>query len=617
MSSKGTRRAPGSARAQISSRREFGTHILQLAAVLGLRTVSASSVLGATVLGACGEAGSRTQPEPDAGGVQPVADGSAPMPALDGSAPPSVADGSAPTEEVDAGVKQVVDAAGETDGGNKQAPRVIIVGSGYGAAVTALRLTERGIPVTMLEMGRLWDKPGPDGKKFCTPFQPDGRAMWFEKKTRAVIKTVGGFINTAFDVPMQAGILGVKGNEQMDAYVGRGVGGGSLVNLAIYVEPQRNVFKQAFPEVDADSMYKTYYPRAKAMLKAAEVPGSIVFNAEGYQYARVGRAAAEKVGIAVSLCTSGYDYDYMAKEIAGTVPKSAMGGEAGFGNNYGKRSLDQTYIADAMGTGLLTIMSLTEVRKITRDPSGEYVVHCKQIDIDGKVLAEPELRCTHLFLGAGSFGTSELLVRARETGALPDLNPSVGTKWGPNSDIFVGRSNPIWQPTGATQAGVPGMAFHTRDQDDKTVFSMIIPFPAGIETFFSFNIVMTENPEHGSFYFDASTDSVRLRWDVAQNKPAVKSSRHVFDKINVASGTSYSGDFGGAELGDNSTYHPVGGCPLSSATDAYGRVRPYQGLYVMDSSLIPVGIGANPALTVTALAERNVERILQEDLGIG
>lgn len=401
----------------------------------------------------------------------------------------------------------------------------------------------------------------------------------------------------------------------MEVYCGRGVGGGSLVNLSIYVQPLRDVFRRTLPDVDDAEMFDVYYPRAKQTLKATQVPDKIAYDAPGYQYSRVGAAAAKGAGIDVELCTSGYDYDYMAKEIAGEVPGSAMAGEAGYGNNYGKRSLDKTYIAEAMGTGLLTILTLTEVLKIARAPDGDYVLSCKRIDVDGKVMEEPELTCSHLFLAGGSMGTSELLVRARDSGALPDLSRALGTGWGPNSDIFVGRSNPPWQPTGATQGSVPSMAFHTKDQDGRAVFSMIIPFPAGIETWLSMNIVMTENPEAGHFLYDPISDEVELKWRSSQNELAVKSTRFVFDKLNAAAGTDYTTDlFGGPIIGDHATYHPVGGCPLGRATDAYGRLRGYERLYVMDGSLIPVGIGANPSLTITALAERNVERILAEDL---
>jgi cholesterol oxidase len=62
--------------------------------------------------------------------------------------------------------------------------------------------------------------------------------------------------------------------------------------------------------------------------------------------------------------------------------------------------------------------------------------------------------------------------------------------------------------------------------------------------------------------------------------------------------------------------HPTGGVPLDAATDNIGTVRGYPRLYVMDGALIPGHAGcSNPALTIAALAERNIERILERDLG--
>ena len=154
-------------------------------------------------------------------------------------------------------------------------------------------------------------------------------------------------------------------------------------------------------------------------------------------------------------------------------------------------------------------------------------------------------------------------------------------------------------------------------KDGRDVFSMIIPFPVGIETFLSFNIVMADNPEAGHFQYDSIADKVNLLWYPEQNEPAVRSTCFVFDKINRAAGTTYNETlFGGPVIGDCATYHPIGGIPLGKATDPYGRIVGHPGLYVVDSSLIPVGVCANPALTTTALAERNVERILGEDFGV-
>src|SRR5262249_7127019 len=62
------------------------------------------------------------------------------------------------------------------------------------------------------------------------------------------------------------------------------------------------------------------------------------------------------------------------------------------------------------------------------------------------------------------------------------------------------------------------------------------------------------------------------------------------------------------------TYHPLGGCVLGQGCDFFGRVKGYAHLYVVDGSLIPGSSAcANPSLTIAAIAERNMERILSED----
>lgn len=154
--------------------RRFGQALLSTAGLLGLRTVSLRSVLGAGLAGC--DSSAEPGSDADASAGDPDASDAAVLEAPDADRP----------DAADAGTTAPARAA-----------RVIVVRSGYGGAVTALRLTERGLPVTMIEMGRLWDKPGADGKVFCTPFQPDGRAMWFEDQTINAIKRFGP-ISTSF-----------------------------------------------------------------------------------------------------------------------------------------------------------------------------------------------------------------------------------------------------------------------------------------------------------------------------------------------------------------------------------------------------------------------------------
>lgn len=547
------------------NRREFGKRALRIAASLGMTTVSLGALAG------CDE----TIPGSDAG-----------------------ADASLPNA--------------------RPGTSVVIIGSGYGSAVTAARLVAKGIPVTMLEAGRLWDTPGSDGKIFCKPFQPDERAMWFQDRTEAVVSKYLG-IGTEMDVDVAAGVLGAAGPAHMRAYQGRGVGGGSLVNMALYLEPPREIVERVLPTVDTDEFFDVYLRRAAGVLRAGEVSQRLL-DSEFYRYSRVGIELSELAGFPIQKLRSGYDFDYMELELDRKVPRSALAGEAGFGNNHGKRSLDKTYLADAMGTGLLTLHALHVVRRFVRDPAGGYVVEVDAIDVSGNVLERKEFPSTHLFVGAGSIPTSELFVRARERGDLPDLNAAVGTKWGPNGDLFVGLDNPLRRPTGTgQQATIPTHAFVTRDERGRRMVAEFVPFPVGIPSVQSFVIVIADNPEAGHFTYDAATDRVDLRWDRAQNEPSVSAARFAFDRVNARAGSEYTSTMefkDGSQFGDQVTYHPMGGMPLGEATDDYGRIREYPGLYVVDGSLIPVGIGANPSLSITALAERNIERILATDLAI-
>lgn len=556
-------------------RREFGRQALRLAAGLGLTSISLTRIGGVTFLSGCAD--------------QP----SVPLDGKHGA----VSRDALPTLAAAEGKRSV-----------------LIIGSGYGSAVTALRLTEAGVPVTMLEAGRLW-KPGPDGTTFCKPFQPDGRAMWFKDKTETQMASFLGAA-TEMPVPVEAGVLETRGPKSMRVFQGKGVGGGSLVNMALYLVPEREKVKQMLPRVDADELLGKYMGRATAMLKPG-MASDRAMQSEFYRHARVGRNAAEKAGFKTFRLTSGYDFAYMDQELDNKVPLSALGGEAGFGNNHGKRSLDQTYLAAALGTGLLTIHALHIVKNIKTNPSGGYVVDVDVIDVKGKVLEQKQLTSTHLFVGAGSMATSELLVRARERGDLPKLNAAVGTKWGPNGDLFIALDNPLTNPTGfGQQATIPQIAFAAPDAKGRRVVSQIAPLPMGLPLWQSLIIMIADNPEAGHFKYDSATDTVDLKWDRAQNQPSVDAAKFIFDQINAKAKTAYSTVIKFKEdalFGDQVTYHPVGGIPLSEATDDYGRIKEYPGLYVVDGSLIPIGIGANPSISITALAERNIDHVLAAD----
>ncbi|GAA1550987.1 GMC oxidoreductase [Kribbella hippodromi] len=492
----------------------------------------------------------------------------------------------------------------------------LVVGTGYGSAVTALRLGEAGIRTTMIELGQQWTTAGPDGKVFCSTLNPDRRSMWFHRRTEAPLDTFLWLdvVNRDIGTPY-AGVLDRIDYPNMGVYVGRGVGGGSLVNGGMAPTPQRAYFEKVLPQVDAAAMYARYFPLARRMLGVNTIDPRYLEKTPAYQYARVSRKHAHQAGFKTAVVPNVYSFDYLEREERKEVPRSALAGEVIYGNNHGKQSLDKTYLADAIGTGNVTIRTLTRVTTIRRYGKG-YLVGLEQIDASGKVLKRSELACRYLFLGAGSVGTTELLLRARETGTLPDLPAAIGTGWGSNGNVMTARANHAWDPTGSLQSTIPTLAIDNWDDPVNPAFAEIAPLPVGLETWASLYLAITVNPERGHFTYNHATDRADLHWSAGQSAPSVRSAQALFDRINRATGTTYRRDLftGNRAFAADFCYHPLGGCVLGQATDLYGRVIGHPNLYITDGSLIPGSLGVNPFVTITALAERNLSHLLTTDL---
>ncbi|MFD9860100.1 GMC oxidoreductase [Streptomyces alboflavus] len=489
----------------------------------------------------------------------------------------------------------------------------VVIGTGYGGAVAALRLAEAGVDVHMLEMGMAWDTPGSDGKIFANTTSPDARSYWLRTRTKQPLSNFLGFPIDR-DVPRHTGILDAEEFGGIIVYQGRGVGGGSLVNGGMAVTPRRENFAAVLPSVDAGEMYGTYYPRANAGLGVSVIDPAWFETAECYKYARVGRKHAQRSGFPFVFVPDVYDWDYMKREAAGTAPKSALAGEILYGNNHGKKSLQQTYLARARATGRVTISPLHKVTSVTPAAGGGYTVTVDQINTTGDTVATKAMTADKVFFAAGSVGTSKLLVKLRATGALPHLNGEVGKGWGDNGNVMCGRANHLWDPTGSLQSAIPTAGIDNWAAGG--AFAEVAPLPTGIETYASFYLSITKNPHRAQFTWNTAADRAELNWQTAWKQPSIDAAKTIFDKINAKEGTIYRTDlFGTYKIwGDHLTYHPLGGAVLGKATDNYGRLHGHPGLYVIDGALIPGNTSVNPFVTITALAERNIEKIIAADL---
>ena len=139
---------------------------------------------------------------------------------------------------------------------------VLVIGTGYGGSVAALRLAQAGVDVHMVEMGMAWDTPGTDGKIFANTKTPDYRSYWLRTRTKQPISNFLGFPIDK-DVPRYTGILDAEEFSGIIVYQGRGIGGGSLVNGGMAVTPKRENFGAILPSVNADEMYGDVLPEGQ------------------------------------------------------------------------------------------------------------------------------------------------------------------------------------------------------------------------------------------------------------------------------------------------------------------------------------------------------------------
>lgn len=257
--------------------------------------------------------------------------------------------------------------------------------------------------------------------------------MWFRTRTEAPLATFLWLDVVNKDINPYPGVLDRVRFSNMSVFVGRGVGGGSLVNGSMAVTPLQSYFAEQFPGVDTAEMYSTYFPRARAMLGVNTVDPAWFESTEWYRFSRVSRKHAGNTGLKTTFVPSVYDFGYMQREAAGTATKSALGQEVIYGNNHGKKSLDKTYLASALGTGNVTIHTMEKVTGISRASDGSWVLTADRIDNTGAVVETKQYGCTYLFLGGGSLGTSELLLRSKQSGTLPALDASVGAAGAPTA----------------------------------------------------------------------------------------------------------------------------------------------------------------------------------------
>ncbi|WP_426998669.1 GMC oxidoreductase [Pseudarthrobacter sp. N5] len=543
----------------------------------------------------------------------------------------------------------------------------VVVGSGFGGSVAAYRLAAAGQTVVLMERGRAY----PPGSFARTPAEM-GRNFWDPDSG----------LYGLFDAWTFRGLEGI---------VSSGLGGGSLIYANVLLRKDEHWFVNESPVPGGGyeswpftlKDLEPYYDTAEAMLLPVpypyqDTPKTMAMEAS----AKALDLSISRPPIAVTFsqrpgATPGMNQllpaaDYGSVHGVGTVRTTCtLSGECDIGCNTGaKNTLDHNYLSAAKTAGA-DIRTFHDVRGIRPLPDGgyevRYVIH-DPADPRPGLLTERLIHCQRLVLGAGTFGSTFLLLRNRAS--LPALSPVLGTRFSGNGDLLgfvmdaktpdgavrplVGSRGPVITTairTPDSADGGDGRGYYIEDAGYPAFMNWLLETGQLRQALGRLGRVAVQLLKDRLFQARRSNISADLAAALgdgrlsASSVPLLGMGRDVPDGVMSLQGgrlainwtlATSAGYFGrmqatmqaiAGELGGSFrqnplwwtkrviTVHPLGGAPAGrnrydGVCDSYGEVFGYPGLYVLDGSAMPGPVGANPSLTIAAFAERACARII-------
>ncbi|MFC4376865.1 GMC family oxidoreductase N-terminal domain-containing protein [Nocardia halotolerans] len=508
---------------------------------------------------------------------------------------------------------------------------VVVVGSGFGGSVTALRLVEKGYTVAVIEAGR----------RFADHELP--KTSWHVRDY------------------LWAPKLGCYGIQRIhllrDVLIagGAGVGGGSL-NYAntLYVPPETFFRDPQWCDItDWQAELTPYYARAEKML-------GVVRNPHLTPADEIFRAVADEMGIGDTFTPTPVGVYF--GEPGKTVPDPYFGGagpertgcvECGdcmVGCKFGsKNSLVKNYLhlAEQAGAQIIPMTTVTALRPraeggwdVSTERTGAWVRKSARTVTAG-----------HVVLAAGTLGTQRLLHRMRDQRVLPELSGKLGRLTRTNSESIVAAVGMKVVPGRDLTRGVAitSSVHPTPDTHLEPVRygkgsnflgllqTLMVDGGGKIPRWLRFLFLVLAHPMAMLRVFDLRRASERsivtLVMQQLDNSITVYSKRGVFGRRLTSEqghgqpnptwipvGNEFTrrvaDKLGGQPRGSwgdlvniPATAHFLGGAVIgadreSGVIDAYHRVYGYPTLSVVDGAAISANLGVNPSLTITAQAER-------------
>jgi cholesterol oxidase len=506
---------------------------------------------------------------------------------------------------------------------------VVIIGSGFGGSVSALRLTEKNYRVAVLEAGRRFrDKDFP-------------KTSWRLSKFLFAPK------------------LGLRGIQRIHALpdvlvlAGAGVGGGSLVYAnTLYIPPDTYFNDKQWKHItDWKSELLPWYDQASRMLGVADNP---YFSPSD---AAMKDAAIEMgVGHTFRMAPLGVYFGDGPGELSadpffggkGPARSGCMQcGACMTGCRFNaKNTLPKNYLGLAEGAGAEVFAEHT-VTKIEQIPNGSWRISArKSSSWFGR---ERVFTANQVIVAAGTYNTQKLLHRMKSDGLLPKLSSALGKLSRTNSEALTGalmqntrvdysrgaaitssffpdehtHVEPVRYGVGSNLMGLlqtvmtdgenakdrrkqwlgtvlrhPSMlarVLNVRKWSQRTVIALVMQNVDSAIT------VSIKNSVFGK-RLTSKNDSA------TPNATYIPAANEVVRKIAEKNGGIAGGHIGDL-IGAPFTAHFVGGCVIgdsedSGVIDPYHRVWNYPTLHVVDGASVTANLGVNPSLTITAQAER-------------
>lgn len=514
---------------------------------------------------------------------------------------------------------------------------IVVIGSGFGGAITAARLAQAGQKVAILERGRRWRK-----QDFPRTTGQVARSFWQAGKSQ--------------------GLLEYRAFKKIDVIQGVGVGGGSLHYYNAHMRAPEAIFRrERWPERMSRKLMDPYYELVQGMLESRPLTPP------------AGRALPDRTAVFMAAARqAGYEPGLVDIAVyTGPERKSRFGDHVQSACVYcgncmlgchvqAKNSLDITYISAAERNHGVEVFPLHAAECI--EPAGElgYKVSFRRTDPDDPSVSERgTVVGKRVIVAAGTLGSTELLLRCRDQyRTLPALGPALGKWFSGNGDLLVpGAADTRAGIDPGSGPGITATLVHTAGDNIITVQDLGLPDPflwflegvlpprksrfLGLVRLALLYVLRSLGLHTGKSkvedhidallaggrttrflpYLGMGTDAadgeIRLchgeldvKWSHRRSRKMFKVMEGLLAEISEAAGGRYvASPLWRWPLRKLLTAHPLGGCVMgdraeTSVVNHHGEVWGYPGLYVTDGATVPSALAANPSLTIGALAER-------------